>query len=253
MASKARILVVEDDDQVRAMLREYLATHEFEVDEAHDGEAMRCGWPASARRRAARCRLARRRWPCAGPPPARALRRWHYHGHRRERRRGPRRGPGSGRRRLHPQAVRSPRAARAPEERAATPAGATDRQRSPPAPASARAAVGRCVLDLAAHQLFDDAGEEIPITGMEFDLLRVFAERPNQVLSRDQLLTLTRNREWEPFDRSIDIRIARLRRKLEATPKSRARSGPFAAAATCSSRVRAESRERPRRPPCDVW
>ena len=62
-------------------------------------------------------------------------------------------------------------------------------------------------------------GEEIPLTGMEFDLLRVFAEHPNRVLSRDQLLTLTRNREWEPFDRSIDIRIARLRRKIEADPE----------------------------------
>jgi two-component system phosphate regulon response regulator OmpR len=46
----------------------------------------------------------------------------------------------------------------------------------------------------------------------------VFVEHPNQVLSRDRLLTLTRNREWEPFDRSIDIRIARLRRKIEAEP-----------------------------------
>jgi two-component system, OmpR family, response regulator len=54
---------------------------------------------------------------------------------------------------------------------------------------------------------------------MEFDLLRAFAEHPNQVLSRDQLLTLTRNREWEPFDRSIDIRIARLRRKIEEDPE----------------------------------
>jgi two-component system phosphate regulon response regulator OmpR len=53
---------------------------------------------------------------------------------------------------------------------------------------------------------------------MEFDLLRAFAEHPNRVLSRDQLLTLTRNREWEPFDRSIDIRIARLRRKIEEDP-----------------------------------
>ena len=53
---------------------------------------------------------------------------------------------------------------------------------------------------------------------MEFDLLRVFIENANRVLSRDQLLTLTRNREWEPFDRSIDIRIARLRRKIEPDP-----------------------------------
>jgi len=79
--------------------------------------------------------------------------------------------------------------------------------------------IGTCVLDLSAHRLLDGSGEEIPITSMEFDLLRVFTEHPNQVLSRDQLLTLTRNREWEPFDRSIDIRIARLRRKIEADPE----------------------------------
>lgn len=54
---------------------------------------------------------------------------------------------------------------------------------------------------------------------MEFDLLRVFVENPNRVLNRDHLLTLTRNREWEPFDRSIDIRIARLRRKIEPDPE----------------------------------
>lgn len=81
-----------------------------------------------------------------------------------------------------------------------------------------RVKVGRCSLDLQTHQLFGAEGEELPLTGMEFDLLRVFVERPNQVLSRDQLLTHTRNREWEPFDRSIDIRIARLRKKIEADP-----------------------------------
>jgi two-component system phosphate regulon response regulator OmpR len=78
--------------------------------------------------------------------------------------------------------------------------------------------VGRCTLDLATHLLTDENGAEQPLTGMEFDLLRVFTENANRVLSRDQLLTLTRNREWEPFDRSIDIRIARLRRKIEPDP-----------------------------------
>jgi two-component system phosphate regulon response regulator OmpR len=82
-----------------------------------------------------------------------------------------------------------------------------------------RLSIGACQLDLDTHQLIGRKGEEIPLTGMEFDLLRVFAEHPNRVLSRDQLLTLTRNREWEPFDRSIDIRIARLRRKIEADPE----------------------------------
>jgi len=95
-------------------------------------------------------------------------------------------------------------------------------QEKPAAPTAApvqRVKVGRCLLDLATHQLVDESGVEQALTGMEFDLLRVFIENANRVLSRDQLLTLTRNREWEPFDRSIDIRIARLRRKIEADPE----------------------------------
>lgn len=80
-------------------------------------------------------------------------------------------------------------------------------------------AFGRCVLDLQAHKLYvRDSGEELPLTSMEFDLLQAFAARPNRVLSRDQLLDLAHNRDWEPFDRSIDIRIARLRRKIELDP-----------------------------------
>jgi two-component system, OmpR family, response regulator len=90
---------------------------------------------------------------------------------------------------------------------------------APAAVPASRVRVGTCVLDLASHQLFASDGRETPLTGMEFDLLKVFLERPNQVLNRDQLLTLTRNRDWEPFDRSIDIRIARVRRKIEADPE----------------------------------
>lgn len=78
--------------------------------------------------------------------------------------------------------------------------------------------LGKCRLDLERHQLFDGAGSEIPLTAMEFDLLQAFAQRPNRPLSRDQLLNLTQHRDWNPFDRSIDIRIARLRRKLEPDP-----------------------------------
>jgi two-component system phosphate regulon response regulator OmpR len=76
--------------------------------------------------------------------------------------------------------------------------------------------VGR--LDLQRRQLFDKTGAEIPITAMEFELLKVFAERPDRPLSRDQLLNLTQNRDWDPYDRSIDIRIARLRKKIEPDP-----------------------------------
>ena len=79
--------------------------------------------------------------------------------------------------------------------------------------------IGTCQLDLDTRQLFDDAGNETLLTSMEYDLLRVFVERPNRPLSRDQLLTLTQNRDWDPFDRSIDIRIARLRRKIESDPE----------------------------------
>ena len=81
-----------------------------------------------------------------------------------------------------------------------------------------RVKFGQCVLDLDAHKLLDDEDREIAITAMEFDLLKAFAERPNRVLSRDQLLELAHNKDWEPFDRSIDIRITRLRKKVERDP-----------------------------------
>jgi two-component system phosphate regulon response regulator OmpR len=87
-------------------------------------------------------------------------------------------------------------------------------------PQAERVRFGRCRLDLASHQLFDADGQEIPITSMEFDLLKVFAEHPGKALSRDRILTLTKNREWDPYDRSIDIRIARLRRKVESDPEN---------------------------------
>lgn len=77
---------------------------------------------------------------------------------------------------------------------------------------------GRCEIDLEARRLFEIGGSEVAMTAMEYDLLRVFIANPNRVLSRDQLLMHTRNREWEPFDRSIDIRIGRLRRKVEPDP-----------------------------------
>ena len=80
--------------------------------------------------------------------------------------------------------------------------------------APARIRFGRCELDAEARQLYGPDGAEIALTAMEFDLLKVFAEHPGKALSRDRLLTLTRNREWDPYDRSIDICVARLRRKI---------------------------------------
>jgi two-component system phosphate regulon response regulator OmpR len=64
-------------------------------------------------------------------------------------------------------------------------------------------------------------GAEVDLSSAEFDLLKVFAERPGRVLSRDVLLDLLRGYEREPFDRTVDIRVGRLRRKIEpdhATP-----------------------------------
>lgn len=94
------------------------------------------------------------------------------------------------------------------------------RTANPAVDAGHRVAFGSHVLDLDAHKLFDGDGGEVAITAMEFDLLRTFAERPNRVLSREQLLDLAHNRDSDPFDRSIDIRIARLRRKIEPDPKT---------------------------------
>lgn len=86
------------------------------------------------------------------------------------------------------------------------------------APAPRRAPFGRVWLDLDRQALIDGDGTDVSLTAMEFDLLRAFAENPNRVLSRDRLLDLAHNRDWEPFDRSIDVRIARIRRKIEVDP-----------------------------------
>lgn len=77
---------------------------------------------------------------------------------------------------------------------------------------------GACRFDMEAHKLFDAEGHEIAITPMEFQLLKVFAEHRGHILNRDQLLELAHDRGWDPFDRSIDIRISRLRKKIEADP-----------------------------------
>jgi len=74
-------------------------------------------------------------------------------------------------------------------------------------------------LDLSRRELRRPDGALVPLTAGEFDLLVVLAERPGRVLSREQLLDLTRGREAQPFDRSVDVQLSRLRRKIEADPK----------------------------------
>ena len=77
---------------------------------------------------------------------------------------------------------------------------------------------GECVLDLDQHKLLDPTGVEITITSAEFDLLALFARHPNRPLNRDQIMEQAHNRGWDVFDRSIDLRIMRLRRKIERNP-----------------------------------
>jgi DNA-binding response OmpR family regulator len=79
--------------------------------------------------------------------------------------------------------------------------------------------MGACTLDLAAHRMYDANGNDVPLTSMEFDLLRTFAEHPDRVLSRNQLLEFAHHRSAVPFDRSIDLRIMRIRKKIEADPE----------------------------------
>jgi DNA-binding response OmpR family regulator len=73
-------------------------------------------------------------------------------------------------------------------------------------------------LDTAARRLTDARGQEVALTAGEFDLLTALATHPGRVLSRDFLLGHTRGRDGGPFDRTIDVQIGRLRRKIEADP-----------------------------------
>jgi two-component system phosphate regulon response regulator OmpR len=77
---------------------------------------------------------------------------------------------------------------------------------------------GNFALNLVSHRLYSTDGREVPLTAMEFDLLRVFAQNPGRVLSRDRILELAHGKEMEAFDRSVDTRIVRIRQKIEADP-----------------------------------
>ena len=222
MADVGCVLVVDDDASLREMLAEYLGSHGFSVSVAPDGEAMR----AEIERVAPDVVLLDLRLPREdGLSLARYLRE-HYDigiimvtgsGEVVDRIVGLEVGADD--------YVTKPFD---PRELLARVKSVMRRMQARPAPAAlaepgaaprdpaVRIRFGRCQLDADARQLFDAQGREIPLTAMEFDLLKVFADHPGKALSRDRLLTLTRNREWDPYDRSIDIRVARLRRKIEA-------------------------------------
>ena len=73
-------------------------------------------------------------------------------------------------------------------------------------------------LDTVARHLISPDGVLTPLSGAEFRMLRIFLDRPNHVLSRDQLMVLTHGHEAEPFDRSIDNQVSRLRHRLRDDP-----------------------------------
>jgi DNA-binding response OmpR family regulator len=73
-------------------------------------------------------------------------------------------------------------------------------------------------LDTTHRTLVSPKGDEVELTSGEFDLLAALVESPNRPLTRDQLLDRTRSREWSPFDRSIDVLVARIRKKIEDDP-----------------------------------
>lgn len=109
----------------------------------------------------------------------------------------------------------------APRELAARIAAVLRRRRPQRAATAASAGTlrfGRFTLELKPRRLLDETGRDLALSGMELDLVAAFAANAGKVLSRDRLLDLAPPRGEEPFDRSIDNRITRLRRKLERDP-----------------------------------
>ncbi|MCS6781199.1 MAG: response regulator [Geminicoccaceae bacterium] len=86
-------------------------------------------------------------------------------------------------------------------------------------PAGERIRFDRWVLDVGRRELLGEDGVAVPLSTGEFLLLSAFLDHPRMVLSRDQLLDLTRGREATPFDRAIDNQVLRLRRKIERDAK----------------------------------
>jgi DNA-binding response OmpR family regulator len=226
MTASARLLVVDDDPSIRTLLREYLQGHGYEVAEAGSGPQMR----EQLERDLPDAVLLDVRLPGEdGLVLARYLRE-HYDvgiimvtasGDVVDRVVGLELGaddyiakPFDLRELLARLKSVLRRLQGAP-----TAKGQPEGEQQPSGAPSKRKRFGRCEIDLESHRMFEVGGPEVTITAMEFDLLSTFLSNPNRVLTRDQLLMQTRHREWEPFDRSIDIRIGRLRRKVEPDPR----------------------------------
>ena len=208
-----RVLIVDDDPSVREMLAEYLSAHGYEVAQAASGAAMR----AELARAAPAVVLLDIGLPGEdGLTLARYLRESHDVGIIMVTGQGDVVDRVAGLEVGADDYIAKPFDPR--ELRARLKSVLRRLEKKDSSKSESRVGIGKCSLDMKSRTLSDAKGKDIPITSMEFDLLKALVEHPNQVLSRDQLLTMTRNREWEPFDRSIDIRITRLRRKVEDDP-----------------------------------
>ncbi|CAG9221632.1 DNA-binding dual transcriptional regulator OmpR [Paraburkholderia tropica] len=115
---------------------------------------------------------------------------------------------------------------------------------------------GNWRLDTAARQLLDPHDTPVALSGAEYRLLRVFLDHPQRVLTRDQLLNLTQRRSADPFDRSIDLLVSRLRQRLNDTARKaryiktlRNEGYVFSAAVTALDERRASERSHARRAP----
>ncbi len=91
------------------------------------------------------------------------------------------------------------------------------RRRMPSAASGRIRSFGPFEIDLEAHRLTRN-GEEVELSGAEFALLKVLIENPDRVLGRDALVDLLKGYERAPFDRMVDVRVTRLRRKIEPDP-----------------------------------
>jgi len=94
-----------------------------------------------------------------------------------------------------------------------------DARAPPPADSADAIRFAGWTLDLVSQQLLSDAGERVHLTQAEYRLLALLARNPRRVVSRDELMDAMAGRDWAPFDRSIDVHISNLRRKIDLESK----------------------------------
>jgi two-component system phosphate regulon response regulator OmpR len=213
----ARVLVVDDDPALRELLRDYLGLSGFQVDEAEGGEQMR------QRMVAARPDIVVLDIMLPGEDGLSLARTLRQHsnlpilmlsarGDEIDRVVGLEVGADD-----YLAKPFSPRELLARIRALLRRAGAAAPASEGAAASAQRCSFGPYVLDDAARRLLRD-GVEVPLNGAEFELLSLLVKHPNRVLSRDDLVGWLKGYERDAFDRSIDVRVTRLRRKIEADP-----------------------------------